>query len=85
MTLHTRKRSLRKYQAFVALPAVECLVLAGEWHFGCIMIERTDGFIEFPAVQTMTKITAQLKIFAVRRIGHKSQRHQDGCRRNQHN
>jgi len=66
MAVNTFALRLGEDQAFMALPAFKDLVLTGQGHSGLVVVESIDRFIEFPAVRTMTKITAQFKIFAVR-------------------
>jgi len=60
----------REYKAFMALPAIDHLVLACQGHECFIMIESVNRLIEGPSFRTMTKITVELKIFAMRRIRH---------------
>jgi hypothetical protein len=66
MTVHAGCFRFREHKAFMALPAINDLMLPRKGHRGFIMIESIDRLIKLPAISTMTKITAELKIFAVR-------------------
>ena len=71
MTIHTSRKGFSENKALVALSAVKHPMLARKRHGRFIMVERIDRLVEFPAIRTMAKITAEFKIFTMGRISSK--------------
>ena len=58
----------RENQRRMTCTAICGHVLAIQWKSSFIVIESVDRFIQLPAVSTVTQITAQVKILAMRGI-----------------